>query len=525
MPKDKNLIISNKNDGSSSDAVSDSTVKAFSFNDDVLKLFNIKESQVEEFKISSEKDELHVQITLNRGDCSCPMCRSEEIKVKGYKIKKVRHSVLAHAPCIIDYKQRRFECKNCGKTFNEENPFTFPGEKVSVTTVFLVLKDLRDPNETFTSVANRYFLSPTTVQRIFDAHVNIPRKKLTKYLVMDETYSFHSSQGDYVYVLMDFETLAIIDILPTRKKDDLQNYFSKIPKDERDQVRMTSSDMWETYRSVSKQFFPNSKHVVDTFHLKAELSRKLQDVRIRVMKDNYVKKKKPEEIKAMSPQEQEEYEHKIINYYLLKKFKWMFYKRPDDKCFDPNNEKKYNKVFKRYLNYYEIYYMILDIDDELREAVALQECLYAFFRKNDLKTAAKALKELITNFHASQVKEMNDFANTLANWKQEILNYFEPVQIGEEFIIDDDLNNAETELIKNFIAKNRQKKTRRMNSSVIENRNRIIQSIKCCANGYSNWSRFRNRVLYCLGMDTSFFLEPQPISRDRINDKGSRSKR
>ncbi|WP_125118713.1 transposase family protein [Intestinibaculum porci] len=200
MPKDKNLIISNKNAGSSSDAVSDSTVKAFSFNDDVLKLFNIKESQVEEFKISSEKDELHVQITLNRGDCSCPMCRSEEIKVKGYKIKKVRHSVLAHAPCIIDYKQRRFECKNCGKTFNEENPFTFPGEKVSVTTVFLVLKDLRDPNETFTSVANRYFLSPTTVQRIFDAHVNIPRKKLTKYLVMDELClaSHNSSYGEKV---------------------------------------------------------------------------------------------------------------------------------------------------------------------------------------------------------------------------------------------------------------------------------------------------------------------------------------
>lgn len=69
---------------------------------------------------------------------------------------------------------------------------------------------------------------------------------------------------------------------------------------------------------------------------------------------------------------------------------------------------------------------------------------------------------------------MNDFANTLANWKQEILDYFEPVQIGEEFIIDDDLNNAETELIKNFIAKNRQKKMRHINSSLIEQKNSII---------------------------------------------------
>lgn len=524
MQENKNQILNEQTVDGTRNAVTDDEKGAFSFNDDVLKLFNIKESQVESFEISSEKGELHVKITLNRGDCVCPICRSNEIKVKGYKIKKVRHSVLAHAPCIIDYKQRRYECKNCGKTFNEENPFTFPGEKVSVTTVFLVLKDLRDPNETFTSVAIRYFLSPTTVQRIFDSHVNIPRGKLTRYMVMDETYSFHSVTGDYVYVLMDFETMSVIDILPSRKKEDLQAYFAKIPLDERKQVLMTSSDMWETYRSVSRQFFPNAKHVCDTFHLKAELSRKVQNVRIRVMNRNCVKRRKPEEVKKMPPQEREEYEKKITNYYLLKKFNWMFYKRPDDNCFDPNKEKKYNKVFKQYLNYYDIYYMILDIDDELREAVALQECLYAFFRKNDLKAAAKALKELITNFHSSQVKEMNEFANTLANWKKEILNYFEPIQTGNEFIFDDDLNNAETELIKNFINKNRQKNMRRMNSSVIEAMNANIQKIKKCANGYTNWSRFRNRVLYCLNDNTTFFLEPQPISEDRINDKGSKKK-
>ncbi|WP_276889475.1 transposase [Faecalibaculum rodentium] len=35
-----------------------------------------------------------------------------------------------------------------------------------------------------------------------------------------------------------------------------------------------------------------------------------------------------------------------------------------------------------------------------------------------------------------------------------------------------------------------------MTSSMIENRNKIIKMIKHNANGYTNWERFRNRVLY-----------------------------
>lgn len=161
--------------------------RPFSFNDDVLKLFKISQSRVESFDVHSEKDELHVRIRLKKAECPCPVCRSRDSVIKGYRLKKIRHSVLAHVPCIIDYEQRRYRCRNCGRTFNEENPFTHPGEKVSAVTVLMVLQDLRRPNETFTSVAKRYFLSPTTVERIFDAHVNIPRGKLTKYMVMDET--------------------------------------------------------------------------------------------------------------------------------------------------------------------------------------------------------------------------------------------------------------------------------------------------------------------------------------------------
>ncbi|MBF0579209.1 hypothetical protein IM774_05330 [Erysipelotrichaceae bacterium RD49] len=47
-----------------------------------------------------------------------------------------------------------------------------------------------------------------------------------------------------------------------------------------------------------------------------------------------------------------------------------------------------------------------------------------------------------------------------------------------------------------------------MTSSMIENRNKLVKQIKNNANGYTNWPRFRNRVLYVLNK-TPYLLEPR----------------
>ena len=50
---------------------------------------------------------------------------------------------------------------------------------------------------------------------------------------------------------------------------------------------------------------------------------------------------------------------------------------------------------------------------------------------------------------------------------------------------------------------------KKVNNAIIENRNKIIKCIKNNANGYTNWSRFRNRVMYVLDPNTTFSLEPR----------------
>ena len=50
---------------------------------------------------------------------------------------------------------------------------------------------------------------------------------------------------------------------------------------------------------------------------------------------------------------------------------------------------------------------------------------------------------------------------------------------------------------------------KKVNNAIIENRNKIIECIKNNANGYTNWSRFCNRVMYVLDPNATFSLEPR----------------
>ena len=176
----------------------DTATTPFSVDSFVLKLFNLHDDQAERINVYSGTDGLHVYIRLKPVPCRCSACGNMTDKVKGYKTRKITHSVITTTPCFIDYDQRRMRCTECGRTFVEPNPFAFPGEKVSAVTVYNVLQDCSRPHETFKAIAERYHISPSTVLRIFDSHVNIPRRRLPRYLVVDELcLASHNSSSSY----------------------------------------------------------------------------------------------------------------------------------------------------------------------------------------------------------------------------------------------------------------------------------------------------------------------------------------
>lgn len=446
-----------------------------------------------------------IYLTLIPSFPECPDCGSFSPKIKDYYTRKINHSVLSNTNTILFYKDRRYICSHCRKTYYAMNPFTTKAFQHSTLTSIRVLEDLKDPNSTMASISRRYHLSPTTIANIFDAHVDIGRRKLPRFISIDEVYAFKSNTSKYVCVLLDYKNKIPIDILPARTYDQLMRFFSAIPLEERNQVDVFSCDMWETYRSIAQRYLPNAKIVVDHFHIIQECNKRLDRIRLNIQKN---------------------FPRKSDTYYLLKKFNWVLYKN-DEILLDSNRKKHYNRKLKRYLNYHDIKCLLQESHPELEVAINLKDALCMYYdsiklleetidsakqetvpelkykadgsatkrssklhheakKRNQKRILSEAdalieLDTLITRFRECTLIEFSSFASTLNKWKHEIVNSLR---------IYEDLN------------------LKAMSNALIENRNKIIKNVKRTANGYSNWRRFRNRLLYMLNPNNTYSLTP-----------------
>ena len=477
-------------------------------NQGILDLFNLENTDVMSLECENVNDTMNITVVLNPDYLPCPDCGHDKPEILQYVKKKIRHSILEDRACFLIYKARRYRCPVCGRTYYEFNPFVFKNQKISAKTVFNILEELKEDTATFTSVARHFHVSPTTAAHIFDAHVSISRKQLPEFINIDECYAFSSDDSKYVCMLLDNITQTPIDILPSRRLKDLESYFMSIPKEERMKVRMVCSDMYDGYRAAVKKCLPSAVTACDHFHLSKELNKQVDSVRIRVMKRAKARKD-------------------TDTYYLLKKFNWMIYKSEETEAqlkkkqrqlkrkmergekynedealplFDVNRKKKYNNHFKQYLNYYDIREKIWAADKELKEAWKLKDECVDFYNLADKHTAPVLLDELIKKFRSSQIKEMQGFAKTLNRWREEIINSFTVVDIIYE--VDPE----------NGVLSVREKK---MNNALIENRNKILKVLKNNANGYRNWTRFRNRAMYVLDKDATYLLNPIEVEEKK----------
>lgn len=398
---------------------------------------------------SQSKNDLKVSITLLKKHEVCPVCFSNEINVHGYKERVINHAVLDHIKCTLHYKARRYQCKICKKTFFEKNSFVAPGQRISNYTLLKILRELKIPNYTFANVANNTGLTKTAVMDIFDQYVEFKRGSMPEYLCIDEVYYSRHSKEKYNCVLFDFRNNKIVDVLSSRRKDHLRRYFEAIPKKERLRVRYISIDMWNPYRDLCNLYFEKAIISVDAFHVSSTVTKALQDVRIRVMK-NYAQDSR--------------------EYYLLKNWNWLIVKNESDIEY---NTPKWNRKLKRYANLSQILELILEIDEEIKEAWSLKEDFIHFFNLNPEKDIRSKFIGIKDKFHNSRIKEYNKVNSMFNNWGNEIINSFHVVD------------------------------QRRFTSGPLESMNARIKLIKRNGGGYTNFSRYRARILYCLNKDAN----------------------
>lgn len=307
--------------------------------------------------------------------------------------------------------------------------------------------DLKD-NVSFKYVAKVNNLSTTHVRNTFIKNVDYYNYEIhfPEVISFDE-FKADTSLGKYSCIINDPINKKTIDILPTRRKQDIIKYLKKVKN--RNEVKFVISDMWKPYLDITKLMFKNASYVVDKFHYVRYVMSALDTIRINLQK--------------IYDSSKTRYTYNLLkgkkNVSLLRKYS-------DDIDY-------WQKVItitdiygnKRDITIEQRLEDILNICPMLKAGYELKESFLEIINTATHKEAEELIRQWIDVCYDSDIEPFIEAASTIYNWLPYIVNSF----------IDKRYTNGYTEGI-----------------------NTKIKTHKRVAYGYQNFYTMRNRLLYIL---------------------------
>lgn len=237
-----------------------------------------------ETKKEKGKNIKYVHVKSNKKKVRCTKCNNFSNKIHDYlkpsKITYLKNS--GDDTYLIVYK-RRFKCKYCNKSFTEDLGLNNKKCNISNKTKHMILKECLDRDRTLESIAKECNVSVGIVRETFlEAMKDYPDniEYLPEVISFDEV-STHTKAGIYSFVLIDPIHKITLDILKSRKKEYLINYFSKVKN--RHSVKVVICDLYKPYYEVVKICFPKAIFVADPFHYTRYVEEGLDKVRLRLV--------------------------------------------------------------------------------------------------------------------------------------------------------------------------------------------------------------------------------------------------
>lgn len=401
--------------------------------------------KIEEVKIKNKTVKV-IHVLNSRTRVRCTYCgkysRNIHSKLKPIKIKYL--DIAGYTTYLMVYK-RRFKCKECEKVFTENNYINGTKKTISLKLEQKILMDLRDYNLSIKYIGEKNNVSDNTVRNILKNNMkNYPEHlRLLPSVISFDEFKADTTRGKYAFIVNDLLHKKVLDILPTRKKDDLIQYFTYT--ENRSSVQYVVSDMYEPYLLVTTIMFPKAKYVVDRFHYIRYIMEALDKIRIRLQKDYGYKSKEYNKLKNKR------------NVTLLRKYS-------NDINWWVEQERYRNGKIIRILPG-EIIKELLEIDEDLKRGYQLKELFLDIVNHGIYDKVESDLKCWIDLCRESKIEEFIEASNTIENWLPYIANSF----------IDERFSNGYTEGLNNK-----------------------IKVIKRVGFGYKNFDFFRLRLLYIL---------------------------
>ena len=233
---------------------------------------------------------------LKSNYCTCPHCNSKNIVKNGLRYRKIKYIPIQNYNVELHLTVQRHICKDCRKTFSPSTNIVSDNSNISNNLKYTIALELKE-NVSLTSIAKRYNVSVTSVQRIMDdcySDFKVNKEHLPEAICIDEFKSVKNIDGAMSFVFADYHTKNIIDIVEDRRLHSLTEYFSRFSLEARNNAKYVCMDMYTPYISLVNSIFPNAKIVIDKFHIVNLVNRAFNQTRISIMnsiQDDSLKRK------------------------------------------------------------------------------------------------------------------------------------------------------------------------------------------------------------------------------------------
>ena len=224
------------------------------------------------------------------------------------------------------------------------------------------------------------------------SHTVLRHASLPKSMNWDKFKATKDTKGKIAFIITDSDTGNLFDIQDSRKSIDLDKYFRRYSKSERDKVKHISIDFYSGYIFLAKRLFKNENISIDRFHIVIQAYNALNTTKVKLCyKSNH-------------------------NYNKLKDYWKLIVKNENDL----SDKKIYSKHFKKEISQKEIVQYLINTNKELK---ATYECYQGLINSLKDKDFNK-FKSIVLNSNINISNKMKQVLKLYSNNLKYIENSF-----------------------------------------------------------------------------------------------------
>ena len=182
-------------------------------------------------------------------------------------------------PVLLKINRRQFKCHKCKKVFSENLDFVDKSKGYTKRLAIDIVQQVLNSN--IRSVAERNDLSDEEVESMLKKQgkqiLNINLSQV-KRLGIDEI-ALVKAQGDYLAVIVDLDSHKPIEIVQSRRIEDIREVLVSWGFEILNKIEEISIDLWSPYKSLVEELMPNANVTADRFHVMKQVNDELDSMR------------------------------------------------------------------------------------------------------------------------------------------------------------------------------------------------------------------------------------------------------